>query len=90
MVETPDRSRPARWLAAGFGFAVFASPGMVWGLLGDPPVWVAAWVALSIGLGIVCWVVASILQGRAEGVSAIRIVGRALWAPIRFLLDLTF
>lgn len=82
--------RPGWWAVAGFGCAVLASPVMVWEMFGDPPLWAAAAAATVIALGVACWVVATILQARAERISPVRVVGRALWAPIRFLLDLTF
>lgn len=91
MTSDPGRlERPTRWALAGFGFAVLASPVMVWGLLGDPPLWAAVPAAVSLALGMVCWTVATILKARADRVSAIRLVGRALWAPFRFVLDHTF
>lgn len=69
---------------------MLAAPAMAWGVLGDPPLWAAATAAALLALGIVCWVVATILRARAERVSPVRVVGRALWAPVRFLLDFTF
>lgn len=89
MTTEPSRfERQTSWALAGFGLAVLASPVMVWGLFGDPPVWAAASAAASLALGMVCWTVATIFKARAEQVSAARLVGRVLWAPIRFLLRL--
>lgn len=87
---TPPLEATSLWALAGSGFAVLASPVMVWALFGDPPLWAAVSAAISIALGMACWVVATVLKGRTEKVSAIRLVGRALWAPIRFVLDFTF
>lgn len=87
---TPPFEGAALWALAGFGFALLASPVMAWGLFGDPPLWAAVSAAISIALGMACWVVATVLKGRTEQVSAIRLVERALWAPIRFLFDFTF
>lgn len=91
MTNEPSRvERPMRWALAGFGLAVLASPVMAWGVFADPPIWAAVLAAVLIALGMACWMVATILKARADRVSAIRLVGRALWAPIRFLLDFTF
>ena len=87
---TPPFEGTALWALAGFGFAVLASPVMAWELFGEPPLWAVVSATISLALGMACWVVATVLKGRTEQVSAIRIVGRALWAPIRFISDFTF
>lgn len=91
---TPDPERiPAgagRWWLAAFGLAVLAGPVMLWGLVGAPPLWAAVAAAVVLVLGAACFVTATILKGRADRVHPLRLVGRALWAPIRFLLDFTF
>ncbi|HZL80627.1 MAG TPA: hypothetical protein VFC06_01590 [Demequina sp.] len=94
MDSTPEPSnghaQAWRWWLAAFGLAVVASPVMVWGIFGTPATWAAIAAAVALGLGMVCFVVATILKSRADGVHPLRVMGRALWAPIRFLIEFTF
>jgi hypothetical protein len=77
--------RVTRWGLAGLGFAVLAAPVMVWGFFDVPPGWAAVAGGVCLTLGVVCWVVATFLEARAEQVSAWRLIGRTLSAPFRYL-----
>ncbi|MBO3102437.1 hypothetical protein [Cellulomonas fengjieae] len=77
--------RAARWGLAGLGFAVLAAPVAIWGFFDEPAGWAAASAGVCLTLGIVCWVVATIVDARAEQVSGWRVIGRTLSAPFRYL-----
>jgi len=87
--STP-RAEPWRWWLATFGCAVAANLVLLWDVVGTTPDWALVIALVAIGLGMVCFAVATVLSARAEGVGAWRLIGRMLWAPIRFLLDFTF
>lgn len=73
------------WGLAGLGLAVLAVPVLVWGYFTEPPAWAAVWGGVCLTLGVVCWVVATVLDARAEQVSVLRVVWRVLSAPFRYL-----
>ena len=94
MGGTPHASKsiaqPWRWGLSACGFAVVASSEITWSTFGTPPTWADLAAAVALGLGMVCTVVAAILRSRAEGASPLLVIGRALWAPIRFVINLPF
>ena len=76
------------WWLAGFGCLVPLAALLVWDAFATPPAW-STWPAVALLVsGATSWAVAAALQSRAERISPLRMVGRVLWAPIRFLLEL--
>lgn len=63
---------------------------MVWSFFAEPPLAAAVVALVAIGLGAVCFTVGTVLKARAERVSPLRLIGRVLWAPIKFVLENTF
>lgn len=89
--DDSSRSRASvRWWLAAFGSALLAAPVMVWSLVGTPAPWAVVAAALLLLGGMACVVVATVLASRSEGVSGLRLAGRVLGAPLRFLRDFTF
>lgn len=80
------RSLP--WGLAGLGLALVASALGTWATVGNPPGAVIGGLVASVAAGMTCFVVAAVLRARAEGVSTLRVIGRVLLAPVRFLFEL--
>jgi hypothetical protein len=80
--------RGTAWLCATCALLVAATALGVAALVTDLPD-VLAWTWLVvIALGVAAATVTSVVVGRDTGVSAPRTLGRALLAPVRFLLEL--
>lgn len=91
MTSDAQRSeRPSTWGAAGVGLALLALPVVVWDFFAEPPLVLTVLALVFFGLGALSWLVAAILRAREEQVSAVRLVGRAIAAPFRFLWEFMF
>ena len=90
----PSDLRPGNpavpWWLAALGGAFLAFPAMAWDAFGTPPEWLSFPALGVLAVGLVCFVVATFLQARFDRVSTARLVGRMLWAPIRFVFELMF
>lgn len=85
-----DRGLALRWYSVAVGLAVLISPVAVWDFFGHAPLWAETGALVALGLALVCVLVGTVIKGGADRVSALRLIGRLLWAPIRFLFVWTF
>jgi hypothetical protein len=90
----PSDVRPGNpalpWWLAALATAFLAFPFLVWDTFGTPPDPVMFPVMGLLAVGLVCFVVATFRQARVDRVSKLRLVGRVLWAPIRFVFEFMF
>lgn len=89
-MRRPRLASPTPWGVAAALCFVLVLPVTLWsdwfgGDVSDRTTLVAA---VLVGVGAACFAVATALRSRAEHASFLRTLGRTLWAPIRFLLEL--